>query len=121
MPRYLIEAAAGVYTGSVYNDKSILRAGHHGEARSYRDGSTLLQKTHHRALTIDRYKVREGDNIILCTWKYIVSGLRPWLAAAARVPVRGAGSAGGEEPLQGDTLILELQGDALLDLETKVK
>ena len=70
MPRYLIEAAAGVYTGSVYNDKSILQAGHHGEARSYRDGSTLLQKTHHRALTVDRYKVREGDNIILCTWKY---------------------------------------------------
>ena len=65
MPRYLIEAAAGVYTGSVYNDKSILRAGHHGEARSYRDGSTLLQKTHHRALTVDRYKVRDGDNIIM--------------------------------------------------------
>ena len=59
VPRYLIEAAAGVYTGSVYNDKSILQAGHHGEARSYRDGSTLLQKTHHRALTVDRYKVRE--------------------------------------------------------------
>ena len=49
-----------MYTGSVYNDKSILRAGHHGEARSYRDGSTLLQKTHHRALTVDRYKVGEG-------------------------------------------------------------
>ena len=58
VPRYLIEAAAGVYTGSVYKDKSILRAGHHGEARSYRDGSTLLQKTHHRAVKGDRNKVR---------------------------------------------------------------
>ena len=42
-----------------------------------------------------------------------MSGLRPGLAAAARVPVRGAGRAGGEEPVQGDTLILELQGETL--------
>ena len=26
--RYLVEAATGVFTGSIFNDKSILRAGH---------------------------------------------------------------------------------------------
>ena len=39
--RYLIEAATGVYTGSVFRDKSILSAGHHGEMRDPRDGSTV--------------------------------------------------------------------------------
>ena len=60
--RYLIEAASGVYTGSIFRDKSILAAGHHGEARNFKDGSTILQKTHHRALYVDHYQV-EG-------WKY---------------------------------------------------
>ena len=42
-----MEAATGVFTGSMYNDSLLLSAGHHGEGRSYSDGSTLLQKTHH--------------------------------------------------------------------------
>ena len=54
--RYLVEAATGVFTGSIFNDKSILRAGHYGEARDYRDGTTILQKTHHRALYVSQYK-----------------------------------------------------------------
>ena len=54
--RYLIEGATGVYTGSIFNDRSILRAGHYGEGRDYKDGSTILQKTHHRSLYVDRYK-----------------------------------------------------------------
>ena len=45
--RYLMEAATGVFTGSVFNDIRLVRAGHHGETRGYNDGSTLLQKTHH--------------------------------------------------------------------------
>ena len=49
--RYLVEAASGVFTGSVFNDRLIIKAGHHGEARPYSDGSTLLQKTHHNAIT----------------------------------------------------------------------
>ena len=48
--RYLVEAATGVFTGSVFNDESIVSAGHYGEARNFSDGSTLLQKTHHSAL-----------------------------------------------------------------------
>merc|ERR1719431_872046 len=44
--RYLVEGATGIYTGSIFNDKSILRAGHAGEGRDYKDGSTILQKTH---------------------------------------------------------------------------
>jgi len=54
--RYLIEGATGVYTGSIFNDKSILRAGHAGEGRAYTDGSTILQKTHHRSLYVESYK-----------------------------------------------------------------
>ena len=53
--RYLIEAATGIYTGSIFKDKSIIKAGHHGEARNFKDGSTILQKTHHRAIYIERY------------------------------------------------------------------
>ena len=45
--RYLIEAATGVFTGSIYNDKVILASGHLGEGVDYRDGTTILQKTHH--------------------------------------------------------------------------
>jgi len=54
--RYLIEGATGLYTGSIFNDKSILRAGHAGEGRRYTDGSTILQKTHHRSLYVSSYR-----------------------------------------------------------------
>ena len=47
MRRFLIETASGVFTGSVFEDKTILSKGHLGEAVDYRDGSTLVQKTHH--------------------------------------------------------------------------
>ena len=46
--RFLIEAATGVFTGSVFNDPAIARAGYKGEVVDYTDGTTLLQKTHHR-------------------------------------------------------------------------
>ena len=48
--RYLLEAATGVFTGSVFNDKSIFKAGHYGETADFMDGTTILQKTHHRAV-----------------------------------------------------------------------
>ena len=48
--RYLLEAATGVFTGSVYYGEGIYEAGHLGEARDYNDGSTLIQKTHHNAV-----------------------------------------------------------------------
>ena len=46
--RFLIEATTGVFTGSVFNDPAIARAGYLGEVVDYTDGTTLLQKTHHR-------------------------------------------------------------------------
>ena len=52
----MVEAASGVFTGSVFHDGRILRAGHLGEARAFRDGTTILQKTHHRALYVSQYK-----------------------------------------------------------------
>ena len=48
--RYLVEAATGVFTGSIFNDMSIQKAGHYGETVDYMDGTTILQKTHHRAV-----------------------------------------------------------------------
>ena len=48
IPRYLIESATGVFTGSVFNDQAIASAGHYGERVQHLDGSTILQKTHHR-------------------------------------------------------------------------
>ena len=53
--RYLIEGASGVYTGSIFDSKSMADAGHLGELRNFRDGSTILQKTHHRAIYPDGY------------------------------------------------------------------
>ena len=55
--RYLIESSTGVFTGSIFNDRSILTAGHLGEARHFQDGSTILQKTHHNSLYVSSYKV----------------------------------------------------------------
>lgn len=46
--RYLLEGATGIFTGSVYNAASILKAGHLGEGRPFKDGSTIVQKTHQR-------------------------------------------------------------------------
>ena len=47
LTRYLVETATGAFTGSIYHDDGIYQAGHLGELRDYKDGSTLVQKTHH--------------------------------------------------------------------------
>ena len=36
-----------MFTGSIYNDKVILAGGHLGEGVDFRDGTTILQKTHY--------------------------------------------------------------------------
>eukprot|EP00092_Neocalanus_flemingeri_P030481 GFUD01033089.1.p1 GENE.GFUD01033089.1~~GFUD01033089.1.p1 ORF type:complete len:320 (-),score=75.32 GFUD01033089.1:155-1114(-) len=46
--RFLIEAATGVFTGSLYGGKYFVSAGHLGETRPFDDGSTIVQKTHLR-------------------------------------------------------------------------
>ena len=71
--RFLIEAASGVFTGSIFEDKSILSKGHLGEAVDYRDGSTLVQKTHHagdveleeRLEHMDRFVRRNNFQLLL--------------------------------------------------------
>ena len=57
--RYLVEAATGVFTGSIWNDMSIFRAGQYGEIRDHRDGSTILQNTHHRSVN-DPFYLKYG-------------------------------------------------------------
>ncbi|KAK3851335.1 hypothetical protein Pcinc_042009 [Petrolisthes cinctipes] len=44
--RYLIEGATGVFTGSLYDDNSLIRKGMYGEGIPYDSGMTVLQKTH---------------------------------------------------------------------------
>ena len=57
--RYLLEAATGVFTGSVFNDKTIFKAGHYGEMADFMDGTTILQKTHHRAVYTKFYDKKD--------------------------------------------------------------
>ena len=45
-PRYLLEGAGGVFTGSRYKDLQIQTLGLWGEIRDWREGSTIVQKTH---------------------------------------------------------------------------
>ena len=52
--RQLIEAMTGVFTGSFYNADS-LKEDFWGES-SWRDGTTIVQKTHHRALITENYE-----------------------------------------------------------------
>ncbi|XP_071528311.1 uncharacterized protein [Panulirus ornatus] len=44
--RYLIEAATGIFTGSLYDDTSLTRKGMYGEGITYDSGMTILQKSH---------------------------------------------------------------------------
>ena len=46
IPRYLLEGAGGVFTGSRYKDLQIQTLGLWGEIRDWREGSTIVQKTH---------------------------------------------------------------------------
>ncbi|XP_076033724.1 uncharacterized protein LOC143020815 [Oratosquilla oratoria] len=48
--RYLVEAATGVFTGSIYHDEALAVKGMWGERDDYRAGTTLLQKTHSKPL-----------------------------------------------------------------------
>ena len=72
--RYLLEAGSGIFTGSVYNDPGILKAGHYGEAREYSDGSTILQKTH-RSLMMPKSKMFGGRGVLVIRnpYKAIIS------------------------------------------------
>ena len=45
--RYLLEGSSGIFTGSIFNDKKLIREGLLGEGREPNDGSTIVQKTHH--------------------------------------------------------------------------
>ncbi|XP_023348167.1 WSC domain-containing protein 1-like, partial [Eurytemora carolleeae] len=77
--RYLIEGASGIFTGSIFVSTSITDAGHLGELRNFRDGSTILQKTHHRAIYPYGYRqavvvVRNPFNSILSYWNFYKTG-----------------------------------------------
>ena len=78
--RYLLEAATGVFTGSVFNDKTIFKAGHYGETVDFMDGTTILQKTHYTASYknhINKFGgravlvIRNPYEAILSNWNWI--------------------------------------------------
>merc|ERR1712223_1081322 len=55
--KFLIEAATGVFTGSVYSrDETLYQAGFLGEESWEFDGRTAVQKTHHRSLLDSEYE-----------------------------------------------------------------
>ncbi|XP_053657385.2 sialate:O-sulfotransferase 1 isoform X3 [Cherax quadricarinatus] len=65
--RYLLEAATGIFTGSVYNDRALQSEGFLGNAVAADSGRTLVQKTHGNALfghrradLQDRYDILEA-------------------------------------------------------------
>ncbi|KAJ8044701.1 WSC domain-containing protein 2 [Holothuria leucospilota] len=58
--RYLIEKMTGIYTGSIYNDKSLRKGGFLGETEPPRSGRVVVVKMHN----IQRW-VNELDGIIL--------------------------------------------------------
>ena len=57
--RYLIEGATGVFTGSVYKDLELQMMGFWGEIRDWRDGTTVVQKTHDGGAQYIRSECRE--------------------------------------------------------------
>ncbi|XP_042880022.1 WSC domain-containing protein 1-like [Penaeus japonicus] len=86
--RYLLEAASGIFTGSVYTDGDIRKAGYLGESDKPSSGRTLVQKTHGAALTkvandlLTRFKhlkpdvpaviiIRDPARAILSYWKFL--------------------------------------------------
>ncbi|XP_069973835.1 sialate:O-sulfotransferase 1-like isoform X2 [Penaeus vannamei] len=86
--RYLLEAASGVFTGSVYTDVEIKNAGYLGEGDRASSGRTLVQKTHGAALTkvandlVSRYKfikaevplvliIRDPARALISYWKFL--------------------------------------------------
>ncbi|XP_047488879.1 WSC domain-containing protein 1-like [Penaeus chinensis] len=86
--RYLLEAASGVFTGSVYTDAEIRNAGYLGEGDRADSGRTLVQKTHGGALTkahndlVSRYNfikadvpvvliIRDPARALLSYWKFL--------------------------------------------------
>ncbi|XP_047472240.1 uncharacterized protein LOC125027303 [Penaeus chinensis] len=44
--RYLLEAASGVFTGSIYRDHQLYLHGYYGELDDHAAGTTIAQKTH---------------------------------------------------------------------------
>ncbi|XP_037805149.1 WSC domain-containing protein 1-like [Penaeus monodon] len=85
--RYLLEAASGIFTGSVYTDREIKNAGYLGEADRPDSGRTIVQKSHGAAIITAkktmkaRYEVIRADlpsvliirnpaKAMLSYWKY---------------------------------------------------
>ena len=61
--RYLIEGATGVFTGSIYKDLELQMMGFWGEIRDWRDGTTVVQKTHDGGAQYIRSGQREKVDI----------------------------------------------------------
>ncbi|XP_076031100.1 sialate:O-sulfotransferase 1-like [Oratosquilla oratoria] len=57
--RYLIEAATGIYTGSVYHNGMLYRTGFLGEKESWNDRTTIVKKTH------IPFHVTSSDSVIM--------------------------------------------------------
>ncbi|XP_068241281.1 sialate:O-sulfotransferase 1-like [Palaemon carinicauda] len=73
--RYLLEGATGIFTGSIYNDEYILRAGYLGEFEDSASGRTLVQKTHETVLDFNLSSIiliRNPKKAIESFWNFLI-------------------------------------------------
>jgi len=63
--RYLIEGSTGIFTGSVYKDIQLQLRGYWGEIRDFRDGTTIVQKTHDSSPQLIRDEFGKNGILIL--------------------------------------------------------
>ena len=89
---YIIDLFLGYYTGSVYNDNSLKKAGFLGESK--RDGSVIAIKSH------DYKKIRHCD-------KAIILIRNPYKALIAKMNRRTSAS----HIYRGDADIFKLKGE----------
>ncbi|XP_047469980.1 WSC domain-containing protein 1-like [Penaeus chinensis] len=75
--RYLLEAASGVFTSSVYSDRTLVAAGYLGERHKLGWGTTLATKSHF-IKHLQKYKniptvtiIRNPARVFVSLWSYV--------------------------------------------------
>ncbi|XP_064079637.1 sialate:O-sulfotransferase 2-like [Macrobrachium nipponense] len=98
--RYITEVLSGIFTGSVYHDETLALKGFWGERDGYRQGTTIIQKTHSFPLLPDEvkdgiYNGQEFRFLVPAEPRKVVVLLRnPWESLLALRHYHAAGHTG---------------------------
>ncbi|XP_069985494.1 sialate:O-sulfotransferase 1 [Penaeus vannamei] len=75
--RYLLEAASGIFTSSVYSDRTLVTAGYLGERHKYGWGTTIATKSHF-IKHLQKYRnvptvtiIRNPARVFVSLWSYV--------------------------------------------------